>query len=108
MSATQPIIFLLITFLLFEKNTYINVHPTGGFSYVDPGIFDDRRRLRNLLDDDVVQQVEALEPESANDDLLVADRGLLGGRVGYDFSQGRTGGLVVTGKDRKRGYFRRG
>ena len=82
--------------------------PGAGGGLVVEDRHDDRRRLRNLLDDDVVQQVEALEPESANDDLLVADRGLLGGRVGYDFSPGRTGGLVVTGKDRKRCYFRRG
>jgi len=63
---------LLITFLLFEKNTYINVHPTGGFSYVDPGIFDDRRRLRNLLDDDVVLDM-APAPEFA----LAVDRSYL-------------------------------
>ena len=81
----------------------------GGFAYVGPGIFDDRRRLRNLLDDDVIQQVEALKLESAGDDLLAWKAGLLGGRVGYAFSlEGRTGGLVVTGKYRKRGYFRRG
>merc|ERR1712216_461362 len=43
--------------------------------------------------------------EPAGDDVLAADRGLLGGRVGYDFSPlGSGGGLVVEDRhdDRRR------
>mmetsp|Transcript_25972 Transcript_25972/g.72736 ORF Transcript_25972/g.72736 Transcript_25972/m.72736 type:complete len:132 (-) Transcript_25972:80-475(-) len=52
----------------------------------------------------IEQQDEALAPEPAGDDVLASDRGLLGGRVGYDFSPGRTGGLVVEDRhdDRRR------
>ena len=53
----------------------------------------------------IEEQDEALAPEPAGDDVLAADRGLLGGRVGYDFSPpGSGGGLVVEDRhdDRRR------
>ena len=53
----------------------------------------------------IEEQDEALAPEPAGDDVLAADRGLLGGRVGYDFSPpGAGGGLVVEDRhdDRRR------